>query len=521
MSGINEIPAKVGASAARRKAGGRRRAPPQPRRKAATRFSGGRFTPLNHADLERIHTAALEILDTVGMSDVPSNVQDVVINGGGKLTDGGRLCFPTELVQRALYGLQREIVLCGQSPEHDMHLRGSEVYTGSGGAAPLIVDIDSGEYRESTLCDLYDAARLVDSLENVHFFSRSMVARDMENPLSLDINTAYVCLAGTTKHVMVSASNASSVSAIAQMCYHVAGSREAFVARPFLSLNINHAVSPLRFDGDACAVLAEAVRYGIPAHVNTFSQLGASSPVTIAGTVAQTMAETLAGMVFAWLLDPNVKAIFGPRPMVTDLRTGSMAGGAGEQAMLTAVSVQMSRYYGFSNSTIAGATDSKLADAQSGYEKCLSVSFAAQTGANLITQACGMQAGLMACSLESYVVDNEMLGPILRSLAPVEVSDETLSVKLVSEVVLGDGHYLGHADTLKRMQSDFLYPSIADRRDHAVWAADGSLDIRSVAKKHTRTLLATHFPSHIDAVTDAGLRIEHDIRIPTERMQPA
>jgi trimethylamine--corrinoid protein Co-methyltransferase len=475
---------------------------------------------LDHADLERIHTVALEILDIVGMSDVPSDVQDVVIKGGGKLIDGGRLSFPPELVQRALDGLQREIVLCGQSPEHDMQLCGSQVYTGSGGAAPLIVDIDSGEYRESTLCDLYDAARLVDSLENVHFFSRSLVARDMQDHLSLDVNTAYVCLAGTTKHVMVSASNAGSVSAIAEMCYLIAGSREAFLARPFLSLNINHAVSPLRFDQDACAVLAEAVRLGIPAHVNTFSQLGASSPVTIAGTVAQTMAETLAGMVYAWLLDANVKAIFGPRPMVTDLRTGSMAGGAGEQATLTAVSVQMSRFYGFSNSTIAGATDSKIADAQSGYEKCLSVAFAAQTGANLITQACGMQAGLMACSLESYVVDNEMLGSILRSLAAVEVSDETLSAKLVREVALGEGHYLGHADTLKRMQSDFLYPSIADRRDYAVWAADGSPDIRSVAKQHTRTVLATHFPSHIDTVTDAGLRSEYDIRIPVEKMRP-
>ena len=220
-----------------------------------------------------------------------------------------------------------------------------------------------------------------------------MVARDMPDDTLLDLNTAYASLSGTQKHVLTSASSAESVRDIAALCYEIAGSKEAFRDRPFLSLSINHAVPPLRFSDDACDVLLAAAEQGIPCHVNTFGQLGASSPVTIAGCVAQTISETLAGLVVAWLANPDGVVIFGPRPIITDLRTGGMAGGCGEQAMLTATSVRVAQYSDLPNSTIAGATDSKAVDAQSGFEKCISVSLAAQTGANMITQSCGMLSG--------------------------------------------------------------------------------------------------------------------------------
>ncbi len=253
--------------------------------------------------------------------------------------------------------------------------------------------------------------------------------------------------------------------------------------------------------------------------VNTFGQLGASSPVTVAGCLAQSNAETLAGMVTAWLANPETPAVYGARPMVTDLRSGGMAGGSGEQAVLTAAASQMARYYGLPNSTIAGATDSKMADAQSGYEKALSVTMAAQAGANLITQTAGMQAGLMGASLEAYVIDNDMLGAIRRSLAPVEVNAETLCPEMISDTIRTEGHFLGHPQTFGRMKSDFLYPDLADRQSIEEWEAAGSPEIRAQAKEVAARLLDTHFPAILDAETDAALRRSFDIRLPLERMQ--
>lgn len=482
-------------------------------------MSGGRYRPIPDDDLPKLDQAIRHVLANIGFSEVPSVVSDAVLAGGGGWTEDGRLVFPEDLFDRFLNSYQRNFILYGRKQGQEMLLSGTRVHVGTGGAAPQVVDLDTGRYRDSTLQDLYDAARIVDTLDNVHFFSRSLVARDMPNDLAMDVNTAYAALAGTTKHVLTSVTVPENVERIAEMCYIIAGSREAFVERPFISFNINHVVPPLRFHKESCEVMAEAVKLGIPVHSNVFSQVGASTPVTQAGSIVQNMAEALGGMIFAWLINPAAKVIMGVRPMITDLRTGGFSGGSGEQALIMAASAQMAQYYDLPNSCIAGATDSKSADAQSGYEKSMTVTLAAQAGSNLVTQACGMHAGLMGVAFESYVIDNDMLGGVMRSLSPFEVNETTLAADMISEIVRGEGHFLGHSETYKRMESDFLYPEIADRKSPAEWEEAGSKDIREVAQEKVREILATHYPSHISAEVDPKLRAMFDIKLPKNRMQ--
>ncbi len=474
---------------------------------------GGQYAPLSQTQLTQVDHAIREVLTEIGFSEAPPIVVETVLAAGGTLTAAGRLCFAATTVDQFLTHAQRDFTLYGQTPGVELHLSGKTVYAGSGGAAPQVVDLDTGEYRDSTLNDLYAAARLVDKLDHLHFFSRSLVARDMPDPLSLDINTAYASLKGTRKHVCTSISDPAHVSPIAEMCFAIAGSQAAFVEKPFLSLNINHSVPPLRLHQESCEVMAEAVKLGIPVHCNTFGQLGASGPVTLIGSVVQNIAESLAGMLFAWLIDPAAKAILGARPMITDLRTGAMSGGSGEQALAMAATTQVAQYYNLPNTCIAGATDSKIPDAQSGYEKALTVTLAAQAGCNMITQACGMQAGLMAVAFESYVIDNDMIGSIMRSLGPLEVSDASLAVQSMRDVVNGEGHFLGHADTYARMQTDFLYPEIADRQSPAEWEAAGGKDMRERAIARTKEILATHWPEHVSTDTDIKLQALFNLQL--------
>ncbi len=506
----------------RRRSGGRRgNAKASPKAQVERKIPiAGNLKPLSESDIAEVHAASLEILDRIGLNDAPRAMIDLITARGGRLTGDSRLTFPPALVAVALARLRRGITLHGRAPAHDLELSDARVYAGTGGASPFIVDPQDGRYRAATLADLYDAARLVGTLDHVQFFSRPMIVGDMPTAHTLDVNTAFACLAGTSKHVIVSASEPAHISDIAGMCYLIAGSEQAFRAQPFLSVNINHAVPPLRFDPEACGVMARAVELGIPVMVNTFGQMGASSPVTIAGCLAQTNAETLAGMVYAWALDPDVRAIYGARPMVTDLRTGGMAGGGGEQAILTAAATQLARHYDLPNSTIAGATDSKLADAQSGYEKALAVSMAAQAGANLITQAAGTQAGLMATSFEAYVIDNDMLGAVLQAAVPIEVNTATLSIETIAQTVRGEGHFLGNADTFARMESDFVYPEHADRQAPEAWFDNGAPAINASARKAVSETLATHFPRHIPLELEKELRSKFDIRLPEERMRP-
>lgn len=473
---------------------------------------GGRFTPLNDTDLIQIDGGVREVLSSIGF-EAPPIVAETVVANGGRMLENGRLAFPEPLLNAFLAGFQRNYTLHGQRPGHEIEMAGKRVYVGTGGAAPQVVDIETGRYRDSTLRDLYDAARLTDALDNIHFFSRSLVARDMPTDWLLDLNTAYACLKGTTKHICTSITLPEHVAPLAELFYSVAGSEDAFRKRPFVSLNINHVVPPLRLHKESCEVMAEAARFGIPVHCNVFSQVGASTPVTLAGAIVQNTAEALAGMIFAWLINPEVKAILGVRPMITDLRTGGFSGGSGEQALVMAATAQVAQYYDLPNSCIAGATDSKTADAQSGYEKATTVTLAAQAGSNLITQACGMQAGLMGVAFESYVIDNDMLGGVMRSISELEVSSTTLATEMIREIVNGEGHFLGHSETYKRMATHFLYPQIADRRSPQEWEDAGSKDIREVAKEKVREILATHFPQHISAELDQKIRAKFDIRL--------
>jgi|GEM_PF-3136927 len=199
---------------------------------------GGRYRPLSQIDEQQIDFAIRTLLATVGLSEAPPIVIETVTARGGKVTEDGRLTFPEKLFDEALTGFVRNFTLHGQKSGHELNLSGKRVHMGTGGAAPQIIDLETGQYRDSTLRDLYDAARLVDTLENVHFFSRSLVARDMPDEFLLDINTAYASLAGTAKHVCTSATFSAHVQAIADICYTIAGSREAFEARPFCALPV-------------------------------------------------------------------------------------------------------------------------------------------------------------------------------------------------------------------------------------------------------------------------------------------
>lgn len=481
-------------------------------------ITAGQFKPLSAQEVALVEDAALDLLETLGLSQAIPSMIEKVSAAGGALTDDGRLLFPKTLVQSAIKEARRGFTLCGQRTELDLTIDGARVHMSTGGAAPGIFDIDTGVYRETTLADLYDAARLVDAMENIHHFSRPVVARDVEDNAAMDLNTAYASLVGTAKHVSMSITEPENVAAIADLCYAIAGGEAAFRARPFLTVMVCHVVPPMRFAEEACAVLEAVILAGFPVQLISAGQAGATSPATIAGSLTQAIAETLAGLVFARLVDPDVKAIFAPKPLVADLRTGSMSGGGGEQAVLMAAAAQMGRHFDLPTSSIAGITDAKVLDAQYGAEKSLAVALAAHAGSNIVTQAAGIHASLLAVSLEGYVSDNDLLGNILRSIRGVEATPENIAAEVIANVCQGPGHYLGETHTYDRMKSDYYYPDVGDRRSPADWLDADAPSVGDVARERTRALLAEHFPDHLNDATDRALRAAFDIRLSRRRI---
>jgi len=275
---------------------------------------GGRFKPLDPDEVALVEETALSLLENPGLGQATPSMIARVTAAGGAMTGDGRLSFPRALVRESVAGARRGFTLCGQAPEHDLKIEDGRVHMSTGGAAPGVFDLDTGIYRDSSLRDLYDAARISDRMGNIHHFSRPVVARDIADNAVMDINTAYACLTGTSKHVSVSITEAGNVADIAELCYRVAGSEAAFRARPFLTVLVCHVVPPMRFAEEACDVLEAAILAGFPVQVISAGQAGATSPATLAGSLAQAVAETLGGLVFARLVDPEVRAIFAPKP---------------------------------------------------------------------------------------------------------------------------------------------------------------------------------------------------------------
>jgi trimethylamine---corrinoid protein Co-methyltransferase len=481
---------------------------------------GGRYRALSDAEVRTIHQAALDVLEQIGLSDAIPSCIELMTAAGGVLGADGRLRLPRGLVEDVVAGAGRRFVLPGADPRHDLEPWDSKVYFGTAGAAVHMVDPDGRTYRDSTLADLYDLARLVDRLDHIHFFQRPVVTRDLPDPRELDLNTAYACVASTGKHVGTSFVQPEHVEETIAMLHLIAGGEERWRARPFVSMSNCFVVPPLKFAIDACRCLEVAVRAGMPVLLLAAGQAGATSPAALAGAVVQEVAEVLAALVYVNLIRPGHPAIFGPLPFVSDLRTGAMSGGSGEQALLTAACAQMGRFYDLPVGVPAGMTDAKLPDAQAGYEKGMTNLLAAQAGGNLIYESAGMHASLLGCCFESFVIDDDMLGAILRTVRGIEVTDASLSIDAIREVCIGGpGHFLGHEQTLQLMQTEYLYPEVADRSSPKEWAERGAKDVLDRARARTRALLAEHYPVRIDPAIDREIRRRFPIRLPEALMR--
>ncbi len=482
-------------------------------------FTGGQYKPLSDVDVQNVHRTILDVLENIGMADPIPIVAEHALKKGCTLDDDGRLRFPRALVEDMIANTAHDLTFYGQNEKFDLDLSGERVHTYGGGEAVTMLDPGASTYRPSTLMDVYDAARLVDKLDNIHAFSRLVVATELQGRLSVDINTAYASIAGTAKHTALTFGDYKNVEPTLEMLYMVAGGKDKFHERPFAHGGGCPVISPLRYGADNAEVCVESVKFGAPVWIVTAPQAGATAPAALAGTVVQVMAEAIASMLMINVVAPRHPVIVGPWPFVSDLRTGSFTGGSGEEAIVAAAAAQMTNFYGLVSSVGAGMSDSKVPDNQAGYEKAIAVALAALAGCNNVSESAGMMGSLMGLSFESLVIDNDMLGAVMRTVRGIEVNEETLSYAEIENAVHGEGHFLRQEQTLNLMRSEYEYPKLADRLPPNVWEEAGSLDIREQAAIRVQEILSTHYPEYIDPAVDAKIRDQFKIEIPREYMK--
>ncbi len=477
-------------------------------------MSGGAYRPLSVTDIERIYATALDVLEHIGIGEPIPEILHYALPQGCTLGPDGRLRFPRGLVEEMVGVASRGYVRYGIDPANDIEISGERVYFSTSGEAVTVLDYETQAFRPTRLVDLYDAARLVDRLPNIHCYGQPFIAAEYSEQVYIhDINVAYAALAGQAKPFAFSCATVGHLDDLVAMFDIVAGGEGRFLERPFCSIGGCPIVSPLRFGKDNAEVMVRTAELGLATDIAIAPQAGATAPAALAGALVQSLAETLACLAVVNMIRPGNPFDFGMWPFVSDLRTGGFTGGGGEEALLMAASAQIANHYGLVSSVASGMTDAKTMDAQAGYEKGITITAAALAGGNLVSAYPGIVGSLMGQSFEGLVIDDDLLGNVQRLLRGIEVDDETLSYDVIAGAVAGAGHFLGAEQTLHLMRSEFQYPGLADRTTPGEWEERGHRTIYEQAHERVVDVLGSHYPVYLDPAVDARIRERFPIRL--------
>jgi trimethylamine--corrinoid protein Co-methyltransferase len=254
-------------------------------------------------------------------------------------------------------------------------------------------------------------------------------------------------------------------------------------------------ISPLTQPGIRVEELMECAKLGVPIYVEVDAQPGATTPVTLAGTLVEQNANILCGISLAQLINPGLPCTYAIASGIMDMSTGNYSGGAPDTSLLHAATAQIAHYY---HLPFQGGTgiDATIPDAQAGYERALQVLTCSLAGTNFVHLSLGMMEQMMLASYDQCVIDNEILGATFRILQGMEITPETIALEVIKEVGPG-GNYLAHSHTMKHFREVRWFPKITNRDKWETWEKKGKKDMRQIANEKARRILAEHHPQHL------------------------
>jgi trimethylamine--corrinoid protein Co-methyltransferase len=471
---------------------------------------GGQYCPLSQEQVQQIHLASLAVLEQTGVAVANQEAQDLYRRGGARV-DGQRVHISAGMVEAALETTPSRVLLAGGDPAHDLVLEGKRVYAGTGGSPTYILDPAADSLRPAVLADLVRFARLADALTHCDFVVIPIHPTDVPEEL-VPINRFYACVTNTSKHVMGGLGSVEAASEIIKLGTMIAGSLDALRARPVISAIASWMVSPLQLDTHVTDILLAWCKAGLPVALSSAPMAGSTSPATLAGTLTQLNAEQVSGIVLTQLARPGTPVLAGYIPGLADMRSGGYLGGAVEFGMMQAAAAQMAHFYQVPIYCSGGMSDAKLPDAQAGQEKMATLLLAAMGGGNYIHHAIGMVSNMNAVSLEQAIMDDEIVGMVMRVLRGIQVDEETMATEAIDRVGPG-GHYLMVPHTLSHMRSEYFYPAVADRQNPASWEASGKLDARARAVSRLAKIMESHRTTPLSEEVEATARGEFRILV--------
>jgi trimethylamine--corrinoid protein Co-methyltransferase len=453
-------------------------------------YKGGSFKVFSDDEIKSVHEATVYLLEKVGIKMHNQAARQVFTEKGAHVDEENQIVkIPRSMLEEAIDSAPSSIILCGREKKYDLLLEGTNVHLGTGGTVLNTLDLDNRKKRPTEVRDVAGYAKMTDALENIAFFVINCYPNDVKEE-EVDVNRFYHALANTSKHVMGGIYTMNGLKSVISMAEDIAGGKRYLLERPFVSF-ITLMMSPLLMEVTYTDFLIEIARYGLPLATPSEPLAGANSPVTLAGTITLNNAESLAGLILTQLINPGNPTIYGSTSSIMDMRTGTYMAGNIESALINAGCSQMAQYYKIPIYGTGGMSDSKVVDAQAGYESANTAMIVALSGCNYIHDAFGLLEFCTTLSYEKMVVDNDSVGMALRAVKGVEVNKDTLAVDIIEEVGPG-GHFLDHPHTVQHVRNEFYFPKLSDRQQRVVWEEAGSKDAFTRAHEEARCILEKH-----------------------------
>ena len=478
-----------------------------------TGSNGTQYRPLTDHQVETIHAAALTILESIGMTyeEGLADTIDMLEKAGAAVDrSAARVRFPRELINEQVAKAPAEVTFYGRDEKHDLTLGGDRVHMGTGGTAVTILDLETGRARKTCLRDLYDIGRIVDRLDNIHFYMRPVVPQDI-SPEAYDVNSFYACMRATSKHVMCGANYLEGFRQVVEMAAMIAGGKDKLIARPFISTTACFAISPLKLCTDSVRMMQTAIRNQIPVALSSAPMAGSTAPMTMAGQLAQLHAEELCGVTICQLTNPGAPLLYGGIPGAANMASMGYSGGPVECGMMNAAIHQLARHVEIPNYNSAALSDAKVPDIQAGWEKGMSTLLVAMSGSNYVHHAAGMLESMLGVAYEQYIIDDEIIGNAMKALQGIEVDAEHLALEVIEQVGPG-GNFIVTGHTMQHMRNEFYQGNgVADRKLREQWEQEGSVDARARARRMARAWLAEPEKAYIPADIDRQIRESFEI----------
>jgi len=469
---------------------------------------------LNREEIEMIHRASLDVLEEAGVSiQDPDFLRFLETAGAVVDYDKKTARMPPALINDCMKKAPKQVTFYARDPKHVVRFDQGKIYAHPTGGAANVLDLDSGKARPATRKDVEDLTRIVDALPNIHTQVMIVYPNDVPERLR-DIYAVDAVLRNTGKNFDATPYNDVSFGFIIEMIKAVQG-EEQFAKEPIITASTSP-TSPLQFSAEVTKMTTRATKYNLPIAVLPCPLAGATSPVTLSGTLVQQNAEMLSGITMVQLLNPGNPVQYSPRCIPLDMLTGQACYGI-EATMMNVGCVQLAQYYGLPCDVYGLDTDSKIPDEQAGIERAMGGLLPALAGANSLSGAGCIEGGITA-SYEQLIIDDEIFGMIFRAASGIDVNEEKLATDVIVKVAKESSNFLEQKHTLKHFQSEYFRPRLANKDARARWERMGSKSMVEVAREKVKKILTEHQPLQLDE--DVKKKVEEILKTATKTLGP-